>query len=260
MENLRSNPSLCGKFLDLVTGPSMSVEQKMNSSLDNISEQSLRRKRKMYETLPGYSPKFHLDGIHALHPCSSEEFRTDCSNDMINNCNGIITLFYWELLTNKYGKQYAVGYLPNGHSWKTSEIERVAFSYDEYNLEHFRIETYSGTIYKLPLRCPIFDENCISIDHRHKYSKEDSVKNGIRVIDITDWKIVNKSWRGGKHRVYYLRGISPNGGYDIFTTKITNIVLHNKGSRPVLYFISKNGYKYRASINESRYINEFVHV
>ena len=94
MESLRSNPSLSGKFLDLVTGPSMTISQKMNSSLDEISEDSLERKRKMYEILQGYSQKFHLDGIRTLNPCSSEEFRTDSSNDLINNCNGIITLFY----------------------------------------------------------------------------------------------------------------------------------------------------------------------
>ena len=39
--------------------------------------------------------------------------------------------------------------------------------------------------------------------------------------------------------------ISQIGGYKMVYHYITNVVLHNKGSRPVLYFISKDGYKYR---------------
>ena len=44
----------------------MTISQKMNSSLDEISEDSLERKRKMYEILQGYSQKFHLDGIRTF--------------------------------------------------------------------------------------------------------------------------------------------------------------------------------------------------
>ena len=186
------------------------------------------------------------------------------NRELIKRCNYNIPLFYWRILEHRNGSQYIVGYLPNRNYWQTSSIHKIRFCYDARNLEHLEAKTNNGTIYKLPLRLSntdIYDETWVNLDKTHVYDGETvmNVNNGYRVIDVYDWSIENHSWRGGSHRVYYLRGQSPNG-YKIFSNKITNIVFGKSLGKVYLYFISKGGFKYRVNILESRYYDEFLHI
>ena len=220
--------------------------KKFDLTLDELIEITDYEDRCKYETDKNYCTKFHLCGIPS-----------DDNYGLIERCDNKITLFHWELF-NKNGKQYLSGYLPNGNRWYTSSIYKINMCYDEYNFTHLRVKT-KNTTYKLPVREAAFQNSWLDLDSRYSNRKNFYNQDLSNVIDIEDWKLTDRNWRGGSYHTYYLEGDSPNG-YSIISSKITNIVFYRDYDEQYIIFITNTGFQYRANYNRSRYLNERIYV
>ena len=222
------------------------TDEMLEEDLDYLINYSKRERRIMHEVEEGYAPIFHHIGIGNIP-----------SRTLISKCRDVISLFHWEFLTHEDGSQYATGYLPNGRRWITSRIKKVRFCYNEYISNYIEISTQNSK-YKLPANSSVFSIQWLNFGSR--FTRERSLHCDMgNVIDIEDWEISDRNWRGGRYHTYYLNGVS-SGGYTIKSSKITNILYYNGelNNEPLIYFVTNGGFMYRARYDESCYYGEYL--
>jgi len=220
--------------------------KKFGMSLDELIDLSDSEERHCLETRRNYCKVYHLMGVPK-----------DDNYGLIKACDYKITLFHWEFFYEN-GKQYLSGYLPNGNRWFTSSVYKIEFGFNEHNLNHLQAKT-RNTTYKLPVRESAFRNSWLNLDNQYSSRKDYYNHNLGNVIEIEDWELTDRNWRGGSYHTYYLNGRSPNG-YSIISSKITNIIFYWDYDELCIFFITNSGFKYKARYNNSKYTNETFYI
>ena len=210
--------------------------------------------RHMWESsrLEGYSSSFHTHNI----------FKT--SRKLISDSGRVVSLNHWCIRTDSNNNQYASGYLANGCYWVTSSILEFSFSWDEFNLGHFRVET-KNTTYCLSYTDAAFStqyfnivKNARNIDHEKFYDINNS-------IYINNWRIVDKGY--DYNYKYHLRGTTTNYNLNcavIDSAQIESVVLKydkfDEGNYedPVLLFKTVNDFTFMTLPYEKKWPREYM--
>ena len=230
------------------------TEDMLGNDLQYLIDYSKRERRLMHETSEGYAPMFHHVGVGNIS-----------SRDLIRRCRGVISLHHWEFLTRDNGSQYATGYLPNGRRWFSSSIRKVRFGYNEHISHHLEVTT-RNTKYLLPAESSVFSIQWLNFDGR--FTREQSLHCDMgNVINIENWEVVDKNWRGGVYHTYYLNARVPTpepdfitSGFGVKSNKITNILFYNGElqDEPLIYFVTSGGFMYRARYDTSLFHGEYL--